>query len=241
MTPPALHTGKSRALYKYFLALIILVYSANIAHSQTAEEILQKVKSKLGKVNDYEATGKMKTNVAFIKAPVADIKVFYKKPNLLRIINQNGISFIPKGSVNISLNNIFTNMQAYDIIDAGQDSSGLRIIRLLPRGDTADIVLSTLYVDQKNMLIRRSKTTTRENGTYELAMSYGKYSEYGLPDKIAFSFNTRDYKLPKGITLDYDDGSERNSEKLKNNKGTVEIIYSDYRINQGIDEKIFQR
>ena len=241
MTPPILHTGKARALYKYFLAHIILLYSANIAHSQNAQEVLQKVKNKLGKVNDYEASGKMKTNVAFIKAPVADIKVFYKKPNLLRIINQNGISFIPKGSVNISLNNIFANMQAYDIIDAGQDSSGLRIIRLLPRDDTADIVLSTLYVDQKNVLIRRSKTTTRENGTYELAMSYGKYSDYGLPDKIAFSFNTRDYKLPKGITLDYDDGSERNSEKLKNKKGTVEIIYSDYRINQGIDEKVFQR
>lgn len=218
---------------------LILLYPFNIAFSQTAEEILQKVKMKLETVNDYEASGKMKTNVAFIKAPVANIKVYYKKPNRLRIVNQNGISFIPKGSVNISANNVFANIQGYDIIDAGHDSAGLRVIKLLPRDDTADIVLSTLYVDQKNMLVKKSRTTTRENGTYELEMKYGKYSKYALPDQIIFSFSTKDYKLPKGITLDYDDGTDKNADKLKDKKGTVEIIYSSYRINEGIDDKVF--
>jgi hypothetical protein len=71
-------------------------------------------------------------------------------------------------------------------------------------------------------------------------MSYGKYAEYELPDKIVFSFNTKDYKLPKGITLDYDEGTEKNNDKLKNKKGTVEIIYSNYVINKGIDNKIFR-
>jgi outer membrane lipoprotein-sorting protein len=230
---------QQRIFCKYFLASTILLYVSNTAFSQTAEEVLQKVKMKLEKVNDYEANGKMKTNVAFIKAPVANIKVYYKKPNRLRIVNQNGISFIPKGSVNISANNVFANMQAYDIIDAGRDSAGLRVIRLLPKDDTADVVLSTLYVDQKNMLIKKSKTTTRENGTYELEMNYGQYSDYGLPDQIIFSFNTKDYKLPKGITLDYDDGTEKNVDKLKDKKGRVEITYSTYRINEGIDDKVF--
>jgi dTDP-glucose pyrophosphorylase len=132
-------------------------------------------------------------------------------------------------------------MQAYDIIDAGRDSEGLRILKLLPKDDTADIVLSTLYIDEKNMLVKRSKTTTKENGTYELEMSYSKYIDDGLPDKVVFTFNTKDYKLPKGITLDYDDGSEKNEDKLKNKRGTVEINYKSYIINKGIDSKIFNR
>jgi outer membrane lipoprotein-sorting protein len=61
----------------FFVTLSFLFYWAN-ANAQTAEEILQKIKTKLGKINDYEAEGKMKTNVAFIKAPVATVKVFYK-------------------------------------------------------------------------------------------------------------------------------------------------------------------
>jgi hypothetical protein len=35
----------------------------------------------------------------------------------------------------------------------------------------------------------------------KLEMSYGKYIAYGLPDKVIFSFNTKDYKLPKELHL----------------------------------------
>lgn len=225
---------------KYSLVILFFLFNLTVK-AQTTDEILQKIKTKLEKVNDYQAAGRMKTNVAFIRSPLAEVKVYYKKPNKLRIVNENGISFIPKGSVNISLNNVFADLQKYDIIDGGRDSEEIRVIKLLPKNDTSDIVLSTLYVDEKNMLVKKSKTTTRENGTYELAMTYGKYSEYGLPDKIIFTFNTKDYRLPKGITLDYDDASEKSKDKLANKKGTVEIDYSGYNINKGIDNKIFNQ
>lgn len=73
-------------------------------------------------------------------------------------------------------------------------------------------------------------------------MTYGKYAEYGLADKVIFSFNTKDYKLPKGITFDYDDGSkkEQDPNKLKNKKGKVEIVYSGYSINKGVSDTVFQ-
>ena len=232
---------KRRQCSKYSLVALFFLFYFMKANAQTAEEIVKKIKMKLEKINDYEAEGKMKTNVAFIKAPLATVKVFYKKPDKLLILNQSGISFIPKGSVNININNVFVNMHAFDVIDAGRDNAGLRVIKLLPKDDTADIVLSTLYVDEKNMLVKKSKTTTKENGTYELEMNYAKFLEYGLPDRIVFSFNTKDYKLPKGITLDYDDGSEKSGDKLKNKRGTVEISYKSYIINKGIDSKVFNR
>ncbi len=89
--------------------------------------------------------------------------------------------------------------------------------------------------------MRKAVTTTRENGTYEINMSYGKYSQYGLPDKIIFSFNTKDYKLPKGVTLEFDEGEKpADADKLKNKKGRVEITYSSYIINKGVDDSIFK-
>lgn len=228
---------------KYLPVLTMALLLAHSLHAQTAEEVIQKVRAKLDKVNDYEAKGKMKTNVIFIKAPIATVKIYYKKPNKLRINNEKGISFIPKGSVNINLGNIFVNTTGFDIIDAGKDSgSGLRIIKMLPKDENADIVLSTLYIDETQSLIRKSKTTTKENGTYELEMTYGKYASYGLADKVIFSFNTKDYKLPKGVTFDYDDGTKKQqtTDKLKNKKGKVEITYSDYIINKGVPDSVFQ-
>jgi len=214
-----------------------------LAHAQSIEDIIRNVKSKLDKVNDYEANGKMKTNVLFIKAPIATVKVYYKKPNKLRINNESGISFIPKGSVNINLNNIFINTSGFDMIDMGKEAkTNLRIIKLLPKDENSEVVLSTLYIDETQSLIRKAKTTTKENGTYELDMTYGKYAEYGLADKVIFTFNTKDYKLPKGITFDYDDGSKKDNtaDKLKDKKGKVEISYSSYTINKGLPDSVFK-
>ena len=218
---------------------LFLFFTAN---TQTAEDVIQKIKAKLDKVNDYEAKGKMKTNVIFIKAPIANVKVYYKKPNQLRIKNESGISFIPKGSVNINLSNIFLNTGGFDMLDLGKEAgTGLRIIKLLPKDENSDVVLSTLYIDEVKSVIKKAKTTTKENGTYELEMIYGNYTDYGLADKVTFTFNTKDYKLPKGITFDYDDGSKNEApDKLKNKKGKVEIVYSSYTINKGVPDSVFQ-
>jgi outer membrane lipoprotein-sorting protein len=222
-------------------SLFVLFFSVTIK-AQTATDIVKQVKVKLDKVQDYEAKARLKTNVVFIKVPVADVRIYFKRPDKLKIHNENGISFIPKGSVNISLGNLFANSDEYDVIDAGKEaSSGLRIIKLLPKEDSADVVLSTLYIDEKQLLIKKAKTTTKENGTYELEMTYGKYADYGLADKIIFLFNTKEYKLPKGVTFDYDVDRQKNKEdQLKNKKGRVEINYSEYIINKGVPDSIFQ-
>ena len=134
----------------------------------------------------------------------------------------------------------------YSVLDAGNDKVGntaVKVVKLLPEDDNADVVLSTLYIDPINQVILKTKTTTRDNGTYELEMSYGKYIAYGLPDKIIFSFNTKDYKMPKGVTFDFEDGSQKKTaaekEKLKNKKGKMEIFINAYVINKGIADSVF--
>jgi hypothetical protein len=228
---------------KVLLAVIMLLISSAVRSQLPAADLVKKLKEKYDKVNDYEATAKMKTNVIFIKAPIAKVRIYYKRPNRMKIKNESGISFIPKGSVNVNMANIFA-MNGYSALDAGTENLNgvtVRVIKILPSSDTADIVLSTLYIDEKQLLVMKSKTTTRDNGTYELTMKYGAYAAYGLPDKAEFSFNTKDYKLPKGVTVDYDNGTaEKDKEKLKNKKGKVEIVYTSYTINKGVSDEVFK-
>lgn len=223
-----------------FAFLCCMIFSG---HAQDINLVIQKVKQKIALVKDYEAAGKMKTNVTFLKVPVATVKVYFKGPNKLKVKSEKGLSFIPKGAVSINMNNILTNGN-YTVIDAGTALIGtttVRVAKLLPEDDNSDVVLSTVYIDAVTNLIRRAKTTTKENGTYELEMTYGKYANYSLPDKIIFSFNTKDYKLPKGVTFDFDDGSAtaRPADKNKNKKGRAEITFSSYNINKGIAESVF--
>jgi len=228
---------------KNIFFLLLCFRFAATAHSQDMTELVNKVKAKLDRVNDYTADGILKTDVAFIKAPVSKVKMYYKKPNHFRLKKDNGISVLPKGGISINMSNIvsMTNFVALAAGDVTVDGVRTKVVKLLPADENSEIVLSTLYIDEANLLIRKAVTTTRENGTYEMNMSYGKYATYGLPDKIIFSFNAKDYKLPKGITMDFDEGTQASDlDKLKDKKGKVEITYTSYTINQGVDEAVFK-
>ena len=224
---------------KRLLGLFFLCISVS-SFGQDVTSLLQKVKSKLNLINDYEASGRMKTNVAFLKVPVATVKIYYKKPDRLKIKNEKGISFIPKGAVSINLNNLLTTNN-YTPIDGGIIKLGndnVRMVKLL-FDDENDIVITTLLIDETNLVIRKSKTTTKDNGTYELEMTYGNYISYGLADKVVFTFNTK-HKLPKGFTFDFDgDGTGKNKDKKLPEKGKIEIVYTSYIVNKGLANSVF--
>jgi hypothetical protein len=222
-----------------------ILFFTNAAFAQTdINTLLNKAKAKIESVNDYEADGVMKTNVAFLKVPIARVKVYFKKPNKLKVKSEKGISFIPKGAVSLNLNNL-TGSNKFTVIDAGTENvkgQMLRVAKLLPTDDNSDVVLSTVYIEEATMLIKKAKTTTRDNGTYELEMTYSTYAAYGLPDKIIFSFNAKDYKLPKGVTFDFDDGAApppAPKDPLKGKKGRAEITFKNYVINKGVSDAIF--
>jgi outer membrane lipoprotein-sorting protein len=229
-------------MIKFFYSTIIFLSGFTFHQGTDVKEILKKVKEKYDKVNDYTATGKLKTNILFIKAPIATVKVYYKKPDRLRIKNEKGVSLIPKGTVNINPNIVLT-LKEYESFDGGKEKVNgkeCRIIKIFPLDDKNDISRATLYIDETDMLVIKSVITSRENGTYELLLTYGSQKNWALPDKVNFTFNTKEFKLPKGISIDYDNGTERDSKRGKDKKGKVEIVYSSYIINQGVADKNFE-
>jgi outer membrane lipoprotein-sorting protein len=222
---------------------VLFIFCASLAMAQDAVQLIKKVKAKLELVDNYEATGVMKTDIAFIKAPIGKIKIYFKKPNLFKIKKEGGISLLPKGGLSVNLSSLIASSN-YSTIDAGIQDFGakkLRVVKLLPNEESSDVVISTLYINEKESLIEKAVTTTKENGTYTMIMNYGAYSNYGLPDQVIFEFNTKNYKLPKGITLEFEDESKPLSaaQQLKNKKGRVEINYKNYVVNKGIPAAIF--
>ena len=231
-----------RTVYLHAGLFFISLFIGQYIIAQDAAALLEKVKYKMNTVQDYAAKGTMKTDVVFIKVPVAPIESYYMKPDKFQITRKSGVSLLPKGGIGINLSSLILTSD-YSVIDAGEmviEKTKLKIIKLIPLSDESNIVLTTLYIDPQQFLIKKASTTTRENGTYELNMFYNRYITWGLPDKVIFQFNTKDYKLPKGITFEYDDGTKP-ADLPKNKKGKVEITYSNYTINKGAGAAAFSR
>ena len=150
---------------------------------------------------------------------------------------------VPKESESISLYSLVAGK--YQVIDAGyEELNGIpvHVVKLLPENENANLVLATLFIDSSRILILKAKITTRDNGTDEVELSYGKYAKASLPDKIVFSFNTQDYKLPKGVTFDYDDGTQKKNQgqDQKNQRGKIEISFHFYLVNAGFKDAVFR-
>jgi hypothetical protein len=228
---------------RYVLITIVAFWSLSV-QGQDADKLIRDVRAKLDQVKDYKANGKLKTDVAFLKIPVSNVQVYYKKPNRFKVKKDGGISLLPKNGVSVNLNSLLM-ADDYAAVPAGEtvlNGVPVKIIKLLPLNDNGDVVLTTMYIDEKKLLIQKAVTTTRDNGTYDMQMSYGKFEKFGLPDKVIFSFNTKDYKMPKGVTFEYETGevAKTQADKLKDKKGKVEIMYSNYTINKGFSDDVFK-
>lgn len=227
-----------------FRTSCILLFGLMVSFNSLAQidPLIEKVAQKLALVNDYMAEGTMKTDVSFIKASLGKVKVYFKKPNLLKVKKEGGISLLPRGGVSLTINTLL-NTRGYTAIPVGNqllNGKNVRVIKLIPNDDNLDWVISTLWIDPIDALVYKTATTTKENGSYEITMQYGAYAQQGLASKIIFSFNTKDYKLPNGITLEFGDEDPASKQKmLKNKKGTIEITYNKYNINKGIPTNIF--
>jgi outer membrane lipoprotein-sorting protein len=222
---------------KRFILLFVFAFAFFHSFSQSADLLIQKVAAKLATVKHYEAHGTLKTDVPFLKLPLSEVEISFSFPDQITIKKEGGVTVLPKGGLKISMNSLlvdgnYTSFSAGRINWKGKD---LLMVKLVPNAANSDVVISTLYVDEKEFLIRKAITTTKDNGTYEIEMDYGKYAKWALPDKALMSFSLKDYKLPKAITFEYDAGIEEKKEakKTTDNKGKVEIIYSSYIINKG--------
>ncbi len=234
-----MHKSLSLIVKCGFFLILVLFYS-NL-HAQV-DPLIERVSQKLALVNDYVAEGVMKTDVSFIKASLGKVKVYFKKPNLLKVKKEGGISLLPKGGVSVTINSLLNTKQYIALPAGNQEYNGktLRVIKLVPTDEKLDWVISTLWIDPTDALVYKTFTTTKENGSYEITMEYGNYANLGLPSKIIFAFNTKDYKLPNGITLEFGDEDPTSKQKaLKNKKGKIEIKYTNYIINKGVSNTMF--
>lgn len=222
------------------LSCLLLVINAG---AQSDEALLKAVRQKLDKVTDYEARGQMAIDVSFIQAPQSGITVYFKKPNQFKVVKKDGISILPKGGVGINIGALLANTE-YTVVPAGSaivNGSATKVLKLLPQDEAGDIVLMTLFVDEKAALIKKTKVSTRESGSYEIDLTYGRYAIWGLPDKVVFTFNAKAYKLPKGLTFEYEKSGKAAPEAPKDQKGKIEILYASYKINKGISNAVFAK
>lgn len=231
------------------LCLLVCCLCFGVITSQgqnsSADALFYKMRARLESVSDYIADVRMKINISFMRIPTLYGKLYFKSPDKMKLERNGGISILPKKSISLTLNNLVPAGNA-TVIDAGIERIGeqvLRVIKVVPENDQSGIILTKIWVDEERALAIRTETTTRDNGTISMDLKFGKYASMALPDQVTFYVDVKDFKVPKGVTMDYDEGSKpvvKDSDNTRPKKGTIRIDYLNYQINTGLSDNIFK-
>ena len=237
-------TWKTSFLFALLLPLFLLFGFSKANAQQDATALFQTIRQRVAQTKDYVADVRMKVDVAFMNIPLLKGTLYFKAPDKMRLERNGGVSLLPRNSINLNLYNIMAQ-GSVTVIDGGYetlDGKDVRVIKIVPDAAESDLVLTKAWIDESRLLVLRSESTTRDNGTIRMNLAYGKYAAQSLPDKVVFVLDLKDYKMPKGVTMDYDDGTPADLPlKGKKKKGRIEIQYLNYKINQGLSDAVFQK
>ncbi len=226
---------------KNILLLFIIVSISGF--SQDADAILSRVVSKINTVKDYSVDANIKADIPLIKILPVKASIYFKQKDKFKVVSK-GIAILPKQGFT-DVNSFLMKKSSYMAVDGGVktiDNVKTSLITVIPTGENSEFVLAKLWIDSKNDLILKSQITTRSSGTVTVDYSYGAEAEYGLPNQLIFDIDVKKFKLPKSVAADLNktEKDKQKAKKDKDQKGTITIKLSNYKINKGISDEFFK-
>jgi outer membrane lipoprotein-sorting protein len=219
------------------LMLLILISLSVSGQTKDPYLFLSALKEKYYAVKDYSVDARIKVDIKFLKIQQKEAKVCYKYPNKVNV-QTRGFALLPKKASCFDPQTFIGEQYTAIYINSEKwDSCIIDVVKTIPSNADNDVILSTFWIDDKNRQIRKFEVNSKTGGTYQVELFYNNLP-YDLPEKIIVTFNIKDMSIPKTLTGELTDEEIADSIK-KDKRGKVTILYSNYLVNIGLDDKIF--
>ena len=225
------------------LSFAILLCFPGFPQTKNPEAILEKVKLEFEKIEDYQVDVKIKVDVDFLKMPDRKATIFYKKPDKFHVDSEN-FAMLPKSGLNSSplgfLNYKYTSFYEKEDTINGIVTS---VIKVIPLEGSAEVILSSLWIDTKRNLILKVESSRKPQGTFTINLNYLKTSEgFWLPSSLVFAFTVDRSVLPRRFNEDQvSESNKTEKDSTEAETGKVYLNYSNYRVNIGLKDELFDK
>jgi len=229
----------SKLKFVFLFLMFFITVNEFSPQSTDPDEILDGVKEAFTKIEDYEVDIRVIIDVDFLKVPDSEAKLYFKQPNKIHVesekfalLPRQGLDFSPLGLLSGKYTALYEQEDTIRNIPTS-------VVKIIPLGNDGDIILSTFWVDQSRNLIIRVESTKKPTGTFTIDFTYEKYDDYyELPSKMEFTFTVDKMMFPRGMDGQADD--EDSNYKSDSKTGKVYITYTNYEVNQGLPDELFE-
>ena len=167
------------------ISLILLLISTGFSQNKDPEIMLERVKEKFKKIENYKADITVKVDIPFIKMPERNATLYFKQPDKIHI-ESDGFAMLPKEGINFSPISLFESEHTsfYEKEEMIEDVNAA-VIKVIPLNDKSDLVLSTLWIDPIKNLILKVESSRKPTGTFVIEFDYIEMEDgLNLPEAI---------------------------------------------------------
>ncbi len=219
------------------ILLTFLFVGCSFSQTISPDLIIKNTKDAFSVVKDYTVDASVKIEANFIKVPEMNVKIFFKQPDKIQIQSKE-FAMLPKTGLNYSPSSLFNGKySSFYVKEDTVDGEKTYVVKIIPLEDNGDIILTTLWIDKKKFVIRKIESSTKTNGTFTILLNYDFLAnKYPLPVSMIFSFDVnRMNMVPRGE----ENRREAINQMPKNIMGKVIVTYSNYKVNKGVPDQIF--
>lgn len=240
-----------------FTRLLLLCLACNFLFTEDNAEIyfIDKTNDQFNSIKDYQVDMAIQLDIPAFRMPKKKYKVYYKQPNKIKV-KAKGFGILPKTGIFTSPTDNFDNLKNLELMDF-KDS--VNIHDIIIRGD---LILDSLKmempneyskltfkpivevrIDTLNWVIKNVTTKLDTLKLFQISNFYKTFDKkYYMPNKSIVKYYVKDRKLFNWLNKDASSMVGKGQELIQNNsivEGTIIINYKKYKINRGIDDKIF--
>ena len=236
------------------IILLFLLYSFLFSDENKEDYYIRKTNEKFNEVNDYQVEMVIRVKVPAFRMPKKKYKVFYKKPNKIKI-KSKGFGILPKTGLFTSPNDNFDNLKNITMI-YDEDLSNHVVLRGDLIVDSLKFDMPNEYsritfdpivevkIDTINWVIKNVTTKLDSLKLFQINNNYDTYNnKYYMPKESVVKYFIKDKKLFNWINKDASNVIGQGKELANRNdsivEGTITVEYNNYKINKGIKDKIF--
>ena len=220
---------------KILLCLALFLLSPQWLQAQEdAFRYLDSIEKKYAGLRDYTAEVRVHFDIETFKAPDMQAKLYYKAPDKMKVESKR-VFFFPKegGYFNPSL----FKKEDFDIRLLERSTDGGRKVvklKLTPKKAKRNIHEFVLTIDMDRLLIREMEMTQLDGMEIKALIDYAKFDGFELPVHIQLKLDIPSFETEGPKEFD------QLVQKPKRVTGTIEITYSNYKVNSGLSDEFFK-
>jgi outer membrane lipoprotein-sorting protein len=225
--------------------VLALVFDITLAQkrseTQNGDTILAKVVKGFAEVQDFVVTIDAEIKMERVQVPKMHAMMYFKMPDKVHFTSQ-GFLFVPRDVV---IMNPVVLSQHYDASFIGTDTlEGRMLYKLQLAAKAKKTKLRQMYawIDPMHWTIAKIETIPYEGRTLSTVFVYEfAQDKFWLPSKmiVTFGSTTEGEKTESDSTSQPSDQFNHMQRSMPRN-GMVTISYSNYNVNAGIDDAVFE-